>query len=105
MSARQAPPGTNGKLRTSRLVRVVLCFVILYVGSYFALSRYSLEVLEGNGVCGFYYVPCSGDTLTEYRGLEELHQALVLFYYPIWALDHYLLGGPYWAGIPMHGVE
>jgi len=104
MSTVRVPPTSGREPRDGpwRIIGLVtLGLLVLYVGSYYALSRYSLYVLEGPESLGFYYVPCSGDTIARNSALEALNGALVVFYYPIWAVDHCVLRGPYWAYPPL----
>lgn len=87
----------------SRKVRIlVIAFaVIVYFGSYFAVSRYSLWYNSERGLEGFLYTPVSPETVNRHHdSLGRLHCFLVYFYYPVWAFDYYILGGPYWSRWP-----
>src|SRR3954469_13059214 len=77
----------------------------LYTGSYFALSRSSEAMVrrELRGERGFFYVPVSVATIMERPDLQQVNQAAIVFYYPVWALDH-LFGGPEFGGLPMGRV-
>jgi len=80
--------------------------VLVYVLSYAALSRYSESMCHELGLgTGFYYVPCHPVALARSERLQGLNAMLVYFYYPVWAIDHYLLDGPPWAYPPDLGPE
>ena len=104
--ARSAPENGRGRVRRPRAWTVAAVALLVYVGSYFTLSRYSLWYNSGGGLQGFLYVPCSPEFLNRhYDSLESVHYALVYFYYPVWAFDHYILGGSYWGHFPMQGLD
>lgn len=90
-------------LRLFLTLLISACFVS-YVGSYYALSRLSLQKLRGTEVEGFYYVPCRVESLRN-RKLQGVHHTLVIVFYPVWACDHYLMNGPAVAGIPMYELS
>lgn len=75
-------------------------FLAIYVGSYYALSRSSVHRLKGTGIEGFYYVPCRAESLRS-TSVQTVHHVLTIIYSPVWAIDHYVFGGPLVAGIPM----
>ena len=82
--------------------RVIALALALYIGSYFALSRYSLWYHSGTGLQGFLYTPVSPETIDRhFLFFEKLHAFLVFFYYPVWAFDYCVLGGPYWGYFPL----
>lgn len=95
-------PAADGKGSLRRKIVVVACVAALvYAASYLGLSRYSRSVMREVGGHGFYYVPCSIDCLAKHESLQTLHYGLIVVYYPIWALDYYVLGGPPYACIPL----
>jgi len=85
------------------LETAIIVFLMLYIGAHFTLSRVSRYVLEkeGTGIGGFYYLPCTAVTMGESEALQIVNVALVYFFYPIWAVDFYLLGGPVHSRYPM----
>ena len=92
--------------RRKRIVYVVVAVALVYLASHMALSRYSHAMLvEEYDGGGFYYVPCDPLVLAESETLQGLNFALLCFYYPVWMLDHYVLGGPHWAHIPAMEVD
>ena len=91
----------HARRRAGRRWVVAACAVVgLYVGSYVLLSRCSLGLTREYGMDGFYYVPCDPRAIAESKTLQGVHFALACFYYPVWAVDHFMLGGPYWSHAP-----
>lgn len=85
------------KLRTT----VVILVLLIYVLSYFGWSRYSRHTMRDTyGTSGFYYIHPAASS--PYR--HKLNVALSYFYYPVWAADHYLYGGPAPASEPVWRV-
>ena len=88
-----------------RLQTAIIVFLLLYVGAHFTLSRLSLSILRREGqdplIDAFYYLPCNWLTMGESDTLQIVNLVLVYFFYPIWAVDFYLLGGPDHMGYPM----
>ena len=80
------------------LRRVLLALSIaalLYIGSYFLLTRWSRAVLSEFDQGGFWYVPVEPQTMTDHPPLRAAHRAAVVLYHPIWRIDRRFLGGPY----------
>jgi len=88
-----------------RLVGIILgILVFLYISSYFVLTRLSLSILQHEKVFGFYYVPCSLDTLMKDDMLRDVNDCLHCFYYPLTVIDVSILGSEGPAGYPeVHG--
>ena len=76
----------------------IICMILFvcYIGSYFALSRYSLNMMNNIDAEGFYYVPCTPIS----PSLQRINTLLVYFYGPIWIIDHYVFNGPALAHYP-----
>ena len=97
-------PYSRGKTQ-QRLQTAIIVFLMLYIGAHFTLSRLSLSILRRE--CqdpltnGFYYLPCGSLTIGKSDTLQIVNLVLVYFFYPIWAVDFYLLGGPDHMGYPM----
>lgn len=65
---------------------------MFYVGSYFATSRYLWPKYRSLNSNGFYYA--TPRMLYGTHDGEVCHIYLYYFYWPIWAADYYLFGGP-----------
>ena len=83
---------------------ILSCLVAIYVGSYFAVTRYSLRIGRRLRITGVYYVPCHPRLLVKHRSLQHLNGFLAGFYLPIRKLDRGLFGGPSPAGLPEAGI-
>lgn len=79
---------------------VSVCLLMLYVGSYFLLSRASRRIVEVHGIEGFYYVPVKAEVLMKDDFLASLHVVGYYVFYPVWWVDHKFLGGPDCANLP-----
>lgn len=81
-------------MRTSwrRVLKILGVCLVLYVGSYFAISRYLWSKYRALDSNGFYYA--TPRMLYLSRSGEACHIYLYHFYWPVWAADYYLLGGP-----------
>ena len=90
--------------RSRKRLTVVLCVILVwlvcYVSSHFVLSRLSLAELKGRGVPGYYYVPCSMETLFRSDTLRMLHMVLRVYYSPIWYIESDVFEGPRPCGLP-----
>ena len=75
----------------------------IYVVAYYSLSRSSLNKVSSYGIRGFYYVPCSPEKIFQSKSLCRLHIVGVVFFFPVWIVDHKLLGGPSYAFFPDDG--
>jgi len=87
------------------ITRTVVVLLLLYVGSYIAVSRWSAHLVrrDWNGF-GFYYIPVRPDKIIESRTWQRVHQVGSIIYWPLWYIDFHLLGGPTIASVPMTGV-
>ena len=67
--------------------------LLLYVGSYAYISRTGASKLRACGMTGFYYY--TGDPMVLFRSdrHKAVHKWLSYFYYPVWWVDHNVLGG------------
>lgn len=95
------------KLRNRTLV--LLCGLLVYVGTHFMLSRASLSLVATEwGVSDrFLYLPVSPTFAADNEvPLFYVHHALGVFFYPAWKIDH-VFGGPSpIESLPMiHGFE
>jgi len=79
--------------RAKKIKIILIVLAILYVSSYFFISRTSLKYAKADGIDAFFYVPCSIHQLIRSQTLLRVHYFGIVFYYPIWWIDH-LLGGP-----------
>ena len=91
---------------TARRRRVLILIVLLlaaYVGSYFVMSRRGMRANVAIGAEGFGFFPPAVERLSggASEGLLVCDHVLLVIYWPVWAVDYYLLGGPYHS--PMHG--
>jgi|GEM_PF-2668075 len=80
-------------------LRIIVVLMSTYVLLHCALSRSSLYILRKEGIVGFYYVPCSTQTLVKSKKLEMIHQVASVFFAPAWKLDSFL-GGPSPCSLP-----
>jgi len=73
--------------------------LLLYIVSYYALSRYSYyrykRVEKGQRV--FFYVPADPVQIFTTNWLLRCHYYGTIVYYPVWLLDSNLFGGPQYA--------
>jgi hypothetical protein len=92
-------------MRSRRFRIAVAVFLLVYVGSYFVLSRCGTAIARQYNAEGFLYVPCSWEACDGSRTLETLHYSMVAFYFPVWSVDHYVFGGPHWSHIPMFHID
>ena len=88
--------------RSTILRRVLLALsvaALLYVGSYFLLTRWSRAVLSEFDQGGFWYVPVEPRTMMSHAPFRTAHRAASVLYHPIWWVDRHFLGGPYPAPV------
>ena len=84
---------------TRRTIWIVLAALLcVYVASYLAISRYSRAMGREDGPSIFLIPGICGTRDAD--SLEATHHFLACAYYPLWAAEHYLLGGPYCAHFP-----
>ena len=69
--------------------------MVTYVGTYYGLTRLDMYLTGDSD--GFCYVPTPNH---EVRWIWAVHYPLVIVYWPVWILDHSLLGGPHWDYMP-----
>ena len=94
---------TNQSLRPKRhRVRVVLITALAYAASYVVLSRLSKAIVRNEGG-GFYYVPCSVQTLMRNPLAQVAHEVGVYAFYPANLVDR-LLGGDESNAIPLDSL-
>lgn len=74
-----------------------LAVLIIYVASYFVISRLSEREAHDQGIDGFYYVPFS--KLDDPRWVQ-LHYILRIAYRPVHMIDRHLFKGPKETNIP-----
>lgn len=87
--------------RAKRVIALsALCYVLLYV----ALSRTSLYINRRDGIRGFFYVPVRASMMRS-PALEWVHGAASTFFFPVWVVDHRLLGGPWVASVPLFELD
>jgi hypothetical protein len=87
----------NGPKR-SRWRVATLVFLACYVAAHFVLSRIPRVMVQRDwGIRdAFIYLPVRPDVMADHeRPLLYVHHALRCFFFPIWKLDHVLLGGPW----------
>ena len=78
-------------VRRVAVTLAVLC--LLYVGSYFVLTRWSASILSRQlDAGGFWYVPVDAWTMKRNDTLRDVHRAAAVVYYPLWTVDHRLNG-------------
>lgn len=94
-----------------RLTLILIVFLLLYPLTYFALTRTAMYLNSYPGdpdPAAIYFLPMHidyPDVLHQCPRLKKLHKAAVYFYYPVWWLDHHLLGGPdYYSGFTFDEV-
>ncbi len=75
----------------------VACVVLLYIGSYYHLSRRGLAEARDLGMDGFLYVPCNEAAKTE--DLSR-HHLLAMLYAPLNWLDQEVFRGD----APIRGI-
>ena len=93
-------------VRSRRLRIGLAAFLVFYVVSYGVLSRWGSAVASRYGAGGsFLYVPCEWEQYDKHPSLQVVHYALVAFYWPVWCLDYYVLGGPHWSHVPMFHID
>ena len=68
--------------------------LLLYVGSYLILTRWSLRILSDYDNGGFWYVPVTPVTMNDRPILRTAHRIAEAFYYPVWYVDFWYLDGP-----------
>lgn len=99
-------PDSSAKTRWGN---AILLFVTLYVGAHFVLSRASMPLIQRDwGISNeFIYLPIRSNTVADHEWpLLYVHHGLRCFFYPIWKLDHSVLGGPWpMSSMPMLSVE
>ena len=83
-------PQSRFRTRTWILIVVALTLGVLYVGSYYRLSRRGMREARDYGLAGFLYVPCEEAAETE--SLLR-HRRLAAFYTPANWIDRQLFGG------------
>ena len=89
-------------VRKHRIMFIVAVIVLCYMLSYGILSRIGMNIAEESwgvdGGDGFMYVPTANPDLTDWK----IHLVLSVLYYPLWAMDHLILGTPeYWTSLPL----
>ena|SRR5258708_3716226 len=92
------------KRRSYRYLWIVLAtFVVLYVVSYFLISRSRFEESKKYRLPGFWYLPVSmlGE---ENHTAWKVEFALTVFYSPMNAIDRAFFGGPGVCGEPLWGI-
>ena len=88
------------------ILNIWLLLLALYLVTYFTLSGVSLAYMRKHGFNEFYYVPCDLSSLIANRKLEYVHGIGIVLFYPIWAVDHFLFGGPEFAtDVPLIEVQ
>ena len=86
-----------GRLRAGRIVHIivgVVIFLVVYIGSHIVLSRWSYRVLLHYDNTGFFYVPATPETLNANPWMKKVADALAVFYWPAWQIDHHFFDGP-----------
>jgi hypothetical protein len=71
--------------------------LLVYSSTHFVISRISVKIVENDwGLTDeFLYLPVHPDSWEGHpRSLGVIHDILQIFFYPIWKLDHAVLGGP-----------
>jgi hypothetical protein len=93
----------SSKARRRAIVALLVVLLAMYVGSYCVLSRRGMRANAAVGADGFgYFAPGLG-RLTGGEGEQLLHWEYVVHvvYWPAYAVDHCVLGGPQFH--PIHG--
>ncbi len=95
------------KHRRGRILATVL--LAGYVGAHFALSRVSRSMVlrDWRIQDSFIYLPVKPDLVADHeQPLLVIHLALRCFFFPVWKLDHALLGGPWpMTSMPMRTLD
>ena len=77
------------------LAAIAVVLLALYVGSHCLLSRYSAAVnRRAYNIEDYCYVPMRLQSVCDSGWLWASHRILTVVYLPVWAVDHYALGGP-----------
>ena len=82
---------------------LVAAFLCVYVASYLAISRYSRAIAGKDGPPVF-CVPGIARVQND-RALESTHLFLTCAYFPLWAAEHFVLGGPRYGSFPSTRLE
>jgi hypothetical protein len=85
------------------VLRVLLPILTLYVLSYISITRLSYHFNKKNGVNGFTYFPFPPKHFSN-STISRWNDAGYYFYYPLYKVDHGLLGGPDWVE-PFWGIS
>ncbi len=85
--------------------KIICLWLLLYVLSYIALSNYGAYEAERYHSPGFFYMPLTVEKYS-YSLFVYTHYALLFFYYPVYAIDHYMLTGRRCVySMPLRGLE
>jgi len=87
----QSPRGRRRGWSWLSPAAVLSCALLVYVGSYYALSRRGIAEAQGAGCVGFFYVPLE-EIGPDTPGMNR-HYVLGALYDPINRLDHAWFGG------------
>ena len=84
--------------RTRKWLLIIACVLAVYVVSYIVLSQIGIAIAisqwpEGGGD-GFFYVPVR-EVMPDW--CRRIHFALVVVYWPLWAIDHQVFGAPHYG--------
>lgn len=86
---------------TKTKIKIIVCFIIVYISSYFILSRtsYYLNICEYEHRTDFefYYIPVKEKIILDNRSLQICHAALSYIYWPIAMFDYYILLAPHYT--------